>query len=104
VYGRYRKPCPRCGESIEVARHGENARVTYWCPGCQLYIPMERAAAPAPTARRSGPRWFGRPVAASEEQPVNPDSDRLRPERLLVSAGRSEPPQFVDPLLARARG
>jgi endonuclease-8 len=40
VYGRFGKPCPRCATPIEVSRHGEQARVTYWCPGCQLYIPL----------------------------------------------------------------
>ena len=101
VYGRYRKPCARCGESIEVARHGENARVTYWCPGCQFYLPMERGTAPlAPIAKRYGPRWFARPAAARAE---NPDPDPHPVGRVLVPAGRSEPPQFVDPLLARAR-
>jgi endonuclease VIII len=39
VYGRYQKPCFRCGTPIEVRKHGEQARVTYWCDGCQLYIP-----------------------------------------------------------------
>jgi endonuclease VIII len=36
VYGRNGKPCIRCGAPIEVRKHGELARVTYWCPGCQL--------------------------------------------------------------------
>jgi hypothetical protein len=40
VYGRFGKPCLRCATPIEVSRHGEQARVTYWCPGCQLYIPL----------------------------------------------------------------
>ena len=44
VYGRHQKPCFRCGTPIEVAKHGEQARVTYWCPGCQLFLPL----APSP--------------------------------------------------------
>jgi hypothetical protein len=40
VYGRHAKPCPRCGTPIEVAKHGEQARVTYWCPGCQMFLPL----------------------------------------------------------------
>ena len=36
VYGRVGKPCPRCHTPVEVRRHGEQARVTYWCPGCQV--------------------------------------------------------------------
>ncbi len=39
VYGRHAKLCPRCATPIAVSRHGEQARVTYWCPGCQVYLP-----------------------------------------------------------------
>ena len=35
VYGRVGRPCRRCGTRIEVARQGELARLTYWCPRCQ---------------------------------------------------------------------
>lgn len=35
VYGRAGQPCRRCGTRIEVARQGELARLTYWCPRCQ---------------------------------------------------------------------
>jgi endonuclease-8 len=35
VYGRGWQPCRRCGTPIEVARQGDMARVTYWCPVCQ---------------------------------------------------------------------
>jgi endonuclease-8 len=35
VYGKARRPCPRCGTPIRVARQGQQARLTYWCPGCQ---------------------------------------------------------------------
>jgi endonuclease VIII len=40
VYGRYQKPCFRCGDFVEVRKHGEQARVTYWCEGCQVFIPL----------------------------------------------------------------
>jgi endonuclease-8 len=40
VYGRLQKPCFRCGTPIEVRKHGEQARVTYWCEGCQVYLPL----------------------------------------------------------------
>ena len=46
VYGRFAKPCLRCHTPIEVRRHGEQARVTYWCPGCQ--IRLDQAHRPAP--------------------------------------------------------
>lgn len=35
VYGREGRPCRRCGAPIVMAKHGEDARVTYWCPTCQ---------------------------------------------------------------------
>ena len=35
VYGRARRPCPRCGTPIRVARQGDLNRSTYWCPRCQ---------------------------------------------------------------------
>jgi endonuclease-8 len=35
VYGRHRRPCPRCQRPIAVARQGELGRLTYWCRSCQ---------------------------------------------------------------------
>jgi endonuclease-8 len=35
VYGAAGRPCPRCGTSIRRRSQGDDARVTYWCPGCQ---------------------------------------------------------------------
>jgi len=35
VYGRRGQPCHRCGTPIRMARHGDQARSSYWCPGCQ---------------------------------------------------------------------
>ncbi|MHB8465302.1 MAG: DNA-formamidopyrimidine glycosylase family protein [Acidimicrobiales bacterium] len=35
VYGRTRRPCRRCRCPIEAERIGAQARVAYWCPGCQ---------------------------------------------------------------------
>jgi endonuclease-8 len=35
VYGRAGKPCRRCGAAIESRKTGLDARITYWCPGCQ---------------------------------------------------------------------
>jgi endonuclease-8 len=34
VYRRAGRRCPRCGERIRTGPDGD-ARVTYWCPGCQ---------------------------------------------------------------------
>jgi endonuclease-8 len=35
VYGRKSEPCRRCGEPIRRRIQGPDARVTFWCPGCQ---------------------------------------------------------------------
>lgn len=35
VYDRARRPCRVCATPIRVARQGEQARSTYWCPRCQ---------------------------------------------------------------------
>ena len=35
VYRRQRRPCPRCGQPITVARQGDQGRLTYWCRSCQ---------------------------------------------------------------------
>jgi endonuclease-8 len=34
VYGKTRRPCPRCRATI-VSRPDQSARSTYWCPRCQ---------------------------------------------------------------------
>ena len=34
VYGKARRPCPRCGTSI-AARRDDAGRTTYWCSRCQ---------------------------------------------------------------------
>ena len=35
VYRRVGRACHRCGASIRSYPQGENARMAYWCPGCQ---------------------------------------------------------------------
>jgi endonuclease VIII len=35
VYGRTGRPCPRCGGPVRSRGQWDDARVTYWCPGCQ---------------------------------------------------------------------
>lgn len=42
AYGRAGRPCRRCGTRIEVARQGDLARSTYWCPRCQPARNVER--------------------------------------------------------------
>jgi endonuclease-8 len=36
VYNRAGQPCPRCGATIRARGQGDNNRITFWCPGCQL--------------------------------------------------------------------
>jgi len=36
VYRREGRDCPRCGTPVRRRRQGEQARSTYWCPGCQV--------------------------------------------------------------------
>ena len=36
VYSRGGKPCRKCGTPIASRKDGDAARVTYWCPSCQL--------------------------------------------------------------------
>jgi formamidopyrimidine-DNA glycosylase len=33
VHGRYRQPCPRCGQEIQRIRYADNE--TNYCPHCQ---------------------------------------------------------------------
>lgn len=35
IYRRAGRPCPRCGGRIGSRPQGDDARVTYWCAGCQ---------------------------------------------------------------------
>jgi endonuclease VIII len=64
VYGRANRRCYRCNGQIEVARHNEQVRVTYWCGECQLYLPMPDAPMPESETVLSA-RWFGpRPTMA----------------------------------------
>jgi endonuclease-8 len=35
LYGRAPRPCPRCGGRVLTRGQGDDARVTYWCEGCQ---------------------------------------------------------------------
>ena len=44
VYGRARRPCPRCSTPISWARQGEQSRSTYWCRRCQGPGPSAAAA------------------------------------------------------------
>jgi endonuclease-8 len=79
VYGRFGKPCLRCSTPIEVRKHGEQARVTYWCPSCQLYLPLpepdpsELAAAPEASPRRFSWRRRERHKSGAADETVYGD-------------------------------
>ncbi|HEY2908033.1 MAG TPA: DNA-formamidopyrimidine glycosylase family protein [Vicinamibacterales bacterium] len=36
VYGRGGLPCRKCGTTILTRKTGDDARLTYWCPRCQV--------------------------------------------------------------------
>ena len=59
VYGRQGQECRRCGAIVEMRKQGEQARSTYWCPGCQPWLPAPGQAGEAPAGRKvklAGPR------------------------------------------------
>jgi endonuclease-8 len=43
VYGRNGRGCLRCHDTIQVRRSGEQARLLYWCPGCQVRLDRRSA-------------------------------------------------------------
>ncbi|MBA2529242.1 MAG: Fpg/Nei family DNA glycosylase [Euzebyales bacterium] len=45
VYGKARRPCPRCGTPIRLAAQGSQGRQTYWCPRCQAPGPSRTGVA-----------------------------------------------------------
>ena len=62
VYGRNGQRCVRCGDVVRLTKHGEMARLLYWCPGCQTVgetwpaldtsDPVARATDPHPAGSR----------------------------------------------------
>lgn len=59
VYGRQGLECRRCGAVVEMRKQGEQARSTYWCPGCQPWVAAAGQVAEAPVGRKlklGGPR------------------------------------------------
>jgi endonuclease-8 len=36
IYGRPGRGCPRCGTPIRKWLQGDDARLTFWCPTCQV--------------------------------------------------------------------
>ncbi len=52
VYGRQGQECRRCGALVEMRKQGEQARSTYWCPGCQPWVAATGQATEAPVGRK----------------------------------------------------
>ncbi len=51
VYGRIHQPCRVCGTPVQMRRHGDGARSSYFCPRCQPppdATPHERGEGTAP--------------------------------------------------------
>jgi endonuclease-8 len=93
VYGRHGKPCLVCHTPVDSQRHGEHARVTYWCPSCQ-----------ARDGRRPGDAIpADQVVLARPGGPVAPplDPHPASTEILGDFRPRGPKPVFVDPLLDR---
>lgn len=41
VHGRAGRPCPRCQDPIRSRGQGDDNRIVYWCPRCQVATPGE---------------------------------------------------------------
>ena len=54
VYGRQGQECRRCGATVMMRKQGEQARSTYWCPGCQPWVAAEGQTAVAPVGGEFG--------------------------------------------------
>ena len=52
VYGRQGQECRRCGALVETRKQGEQARSTYWCPGCQPWMAAEGQTEAEPAGRK----------------------------------------------------
>ena len=52
VYGRQGQECRRCGALVEMRKQGEQARSTYWCPGCQPWVAATGQEVEAPVGRK----------------------------------------------------
>lgn len=52
VYGRQGQECRRCGALVEMRKQGEQARSTYWCPGCQPWVAAGGQTGEAPVGKK----------------------------------------------------
>ena len=91
VYGRFGKPCLRCSTPIEVRKHGEQARVTYWCPTCQLYLPLPEPD-PDELRRRAPSRAVGASRGAASPWRRRPGRATTRPMPAPAPADAARPP------------
>ena len=55
VYGRNGQRCARCGDTVQVKRIGEHARLVYWCHGCQARLAPQADPTPPSLSREMDP-------------------------------------------------
>ncbi len=77
VYGKARRPCPRCGTPIRMVHHGIQNRSTYWCPRCQ---PPGAAGLPSllPALHQLS-RPHQEPPSEHGQPSANPENGRTSP-------------------------
>jgi endonuclease-8 len=63
VYGRPGQRCWRCGDTIASRRTGEQSRILYWCPGCQVRFDPRRS-------RRDDTQWMDEPELVMDPHPA----------------------------------
>ena len=81
VYGRTGKPCLRCGGTIEVRRHGQQARVTYFCPECQVLLGYDTMAPVRAAVHTDGPAPNDQGRADRSDRNDRDRNDRDRNDR-----------------------
>jgi endonuclease-8 len=77
VFGRERRPCPRCGTPVVRAEVGTapTARRVFYCPSCQ----RARCGTPRAAGRRGRPRPDGRPAPAEQTRRRTDREPRISP-------------------------
>jgi beta-galactosidase len=114
VYGRNGQRCDRCGDTIEVVRMGEHARLLYWCPGCQTnHAPRPSVAPDADDSKEIDPhpaavKFLADQIATLLQ--VEPDAMTVEPHeavRVMVRALDqigNKLPFYPEPVAIRVSG
>ena len=97
VYGRTGKPCVRCGGTIEVRRHGQQARVTYFCPECQVLLGYDTMAPVRAIVDTDGPAPDDQGRADRSDRNDRDRNDRAdRPIDASIADGGGRRPDYAD--------